>query len=225
MRLFLLCLSLVEGIKHHRSRGSFLLGKKTTESTDASSVMICTGGFFVRRSVCSAISDATKDVIPTETLVCTKPLTTGEVSDVFSGSSESLKLDFTSHGALQLSLGKIDRPNKVLVSYGDCNSVSSFPDLEEGATYFAIIVLDNHSAKDSVVLNSQSVPGSARVDMMNPLNILDVQLFSDSTLAAKLSADFMTCQSSSTSPCSPSTMFNPQVVRVPSALVELDKWF
>ena len=229
MRLFLLCVgwsSLVESFKHHRSaRGSLLLGKKSTPSTDASSVMICTGGFSVRRSVCATISDATKDIIPTETLTCSKPLSTGEMSDVFSGSNEALALDVTSPGALQLSLGKIERPNKVLVSYGDCNSVSTLPDLEEGASYFAILVLDNQNAKDSIVLNSQSVPGSARIDMQNSINILDVKLFSDSTLAAKLSADFLNCQSASTAPCSPSTMFNPQIVREPAAFIELDKWF
>lgn len=227
-RLFLLCVGLlgsVDGFKHHRARGSFLLGKKSNASTDASSIMICTGGFFVRRNVCSAISDATKDVIPTETLTCSNPLTTGEASDVFAGSNEALKLDVSSPGALQLSLGKIERPHKVLLSYGDCNSVSTLPDLEEAASYFAILVLDNQSARDSLVLNSQSVPGSARIDMQNSINILDVKLFDDTTLASKLSADFLNCQSTSTSPCSPSTMFNPQIVRVPSAFIELDKWF
>ena len=232
IKTFCLCIglsSVVEGMKHHRSshrqNNYFLMGSSKKDFDETSSVMICTGNFAARRSVCSSITDATKDVIPSELFLCSKAMTTGAASDVFSGSSETVKLNFASPGALKLSLDSMLTPNKVLVSYGDCNSVSNLPDLETGRVYFSILVLDNMHSKDSVTLNSLSTPGSARVDIQNPVDILDIDLFSDPSLAAQIAGDFMHCQNNPRSPCSPSTMYNPQVVRVPNALLELDRWW
>ena len=213
----------VAGIRHHRQ--TFSSGRQSS-GDNINSVMICKGSFSARRSVCSSLSAATKDVIPSELWMCSEPVTPGEMSEVFSGSSSgSLKLDFSSPGSLQLSLTSLETRRNVLVSYGDCNSASSLPDLEDGASYFAILLLDKNTAKDSLTLNSQSLPGSARIDLQTSVNILDVKLFSDSTLSSKLAADFSTCENAPTSVCSPGTMYNPQIVRVPHAMVELDKWF
>jgi hypothetical protein len=225
IKFLLVGVSAVAGIRHHRGwTRSF--GEKASKSADEniSSVMVCKSSFSVRRSVCTNVSAATKDVVPSETWSCSEPMTPGDFSEVLYRSNTTV-LDFSSSGSLQLSLGRMHTPRNVLVSYSDCNSASLLPDLDDMASYFAILILDKNTAEDSLKLNSQSVPGSARVDVQTAVYIFDLATFNDNTLSLSLAGDFLRCSDAPTSVCSPGTMYNPQIVRVPHAMVELDKWF
>jgi hypothetical protein len=92
------------------------------------------------------------------------------------------------------------------------------PGLESGKDYVALVVMENVAARDSLSLNK----GTSIIVVKSPIRFFDLKIFADQDFTNKLASDFKACNPSQT--CSPSGLFNPQVISK-DAFVQFDKYW
>lgn len=154
----------------------------TRASTDATAVVLCRDAFPVRKSACDSVPADQKNVVPTQSMRCTEPMSVNEMSQLLS-SPETSRLD-------SIKVGE----TVVNVMYNDCGNPSALPALESGVNYLAVIVLDNNAAFESSELQKILGPGATdKVTIMSSVYYYETSQLGDPKFRTALASAFHEC--------------------------------
>ena len=159
------------------------------------SVMVCKGDFPARKSVCDGLSANLRDMVPSEAMSCSSVGSASQFASVLKGRDSSgwIPIDFASEGTISLSMQNL-QTSPVDVSYDDCNSASSLPDLDATKRYLAVLLLDNQAAQGSLELNRATGDPKTRLEMRSSIKFYDTHLLADSNFRAQLADEFQKCE-------------------------------
>jgi hypothetical protein len=162
-------------------------------------VMICKSDFPARQSACDRIAPHLKDIVPSEMMLCSKAVSPSDLASLLTRGSKAgwTSLDFSSEGALVQSLEYLPvMASPLYISYGDCNSARSLPDLEASKRYVAVVLLDNEAAQGSRALNQVTGDTFTRLEIESTIKFYDTNLLTDSDFRSQLADQLLKCQGS-----------------------------
>jgi hypothetical protein len=82
----------------------------------------------------------------------------------------------------------------VYVSFGDCNTPRSLPDLQADRRYLAVVLLNNQGAKGSQDLNAATHDTATRIEIMSKINYYDTGLLAKKDFRMELADQLRKCQ-------------------------------
>ena len=168
-----------------------------TGRESGTSIVVCKGNFPARKSACDSIDPKLKDLVPSEIMQCTSPASASQMASLLlkGGSDGWVSLDFSTEGALSRSLDYMPvLAAPLYVSYGDCNSARSLPELDENKRYVAVVLLNNEAARGSLALNAATHDTATRLELESEIKFYDTNLLASEDFRSQLADQFVKCQ-------------------------------